>query len=211
MSAEVIVVLAVRLADEGGLKRVTMRRLASELSVTPMALYWHFADKDALIQAMAEHVVSDIVVVDSSDAPWPDRLRSILASTLPVLIAHPWLGHLRRRVIPTPNYLRIIETLLEVMQSAGYDDRRAVIAVDTVLDGVALLAGRIGDVPVLPAQGAGPDPSPREQLRALGPAGYPRLAAAAEALTSGDGPEAADLLIEILVRGVEAAAPGSRH
>src|SRR5690348_12640763 len=39
---------ALRLGDEEGVEAVTIRRLAQELGVTPMALYWHFKNKDDL-------------------------------------------------------------------------------------------------------------------------------------------------------------------
>src|SRR5690606_9351283 len=93
-------------------------------------------------------------------------------------------------------------------RDAGYDSRRAVTAVDTALDGIALLAGRIGDIAVLPTQQAAPEASALQQLRDLGPAGYPRIAESAEALTSPDEAEAGEFVIDVLVRGLEAAAPG---
>ena len=46
---------ALRLADAEGLEAVTIRRLAQELGVTPMALYWHFKNKDELLAATVEH------------------------------------------------------------------------------------------------------------------------------------------------------------
>jgi AcrR family transcriptional regulator len=210
LTAERIVSLAIRREDEAGLDGLTMRWLAAELSVTPMALYWHFANKDALIEAMAGRVAGEIVVEDLPDAPWPDRLRAVLAATLSVLIAHPWMGALRRRVVLTPDYLHVIETLLDIMHTAGYDAHDAVVAVDTALDGVALLAGRLGDKPVLPLPEDVTASSTRIALGDLDAQGYPRIAAAADALTSPDPPAARDLVIEILVRGIEGAGPSSR-
>jgi|Tabmets5t2r1_1033131.scaffolds.fasta_scaffold11322_3 TetR/AcrR family tetracycline transcriptional repressor len=206
LSTATIVALAIRLADDEGLDALTMRRLATELSVTPMALYWHFTDKNALLEAMAEHAVEGIVVADATDAPWQDRLRAALTSTLTVLAAHPWLTTMRRRVIRSPNYLRVIETLLDIMRTAGYDDRQAVIALDMVLDNVAQLATRISTAPTSPSADNSTAET-RAQLRALAAAGYPRIAAAAEPLTTPDDPTAADLIIDVLVRGLDANTP----
>ena len=44
LSREAIVSCAIALADAEGLAAVTIRRLASEQGVTPMAMYWHFND-----------------------------------------------------------------------------------------------------------------------------------------------------------------------
>ena len=47
-------------ADHGGLEALTMRSLADELGVAPMALYRHIANKDDLIDAMIDTVFSEI-------------------------------------------------------------------------------------------------------------------------------------------------------
>ncbi len=59
---------AIELADSEGLDAVTIRRLAQELGVSPMALYWHCADKDALLTAMSERLWDEIAA-DLDTAP----------------------------------------------------------------------------------------------------------------------------------------------
>ena len=51
---------AMQLADGAGLDALTIRKLANELGVTPMALYWHFRSKDELLDGLAERVWSEI-------------------------------------------------------------------------------------------------------------------------------------------------------
>src|SRR3954452_5854316 len=51
---------ALALADAEGIDAVTIRRLATDLGVTPMALYWHFQDKERLLDGVAELVLSQI-------------------------------------------------------------------------------------------------------------------------------------------------------
>jgi hypothetical protein len=48
LNREAIVTSAIALADAEGLDAVTIRRLAQDQAVTPMALYWHFRDKEKL-------------------------------------------------------------------------------------------------------------------------------------------------------------------
>src|SRR5690242_12718286 len=58
---------ALKLADAGGLDALTIRKLAQDLGVTPMALYWHFRSKDELLLGMAEQIWGEIDVnVDPS-------------------------------------------------------------------------------------------------------------------------------------------------
>ena len=51
---------AVALADEVGVESLSMRRLAQELGVVPMALYKHVANKDELFDGMIDVVVGEI-------------------------------------------------------------------------------------------------------------------------------------------------------
>src|SRR5215510_15883666 len=68
---------ALKLADAEGLDSVTIRRLAQELGVTPMALYWHFKNKDELLLGIADHVLSGVSANRSADDPWQPQLRAM--------------------------------------------------------------------------------------------------------------------------------------
>ena len=48
---------ALEIADRDGLDAVTIRAIAGRLSVTPMALYTYFSDKDALFEGMRDRAV----------------------------------------------------------------------------------------------------------------------------------------------------------
>src|SRR5215218_4637765 len=45
---------AMRLLEKGGQDTVTMRRVAKAVGVTPMAIYHHFPDRDALLRLLAD-------------------------------------------------------------------------------------------------------------------------------------------------------------
>ena len=55
-----IIDAALSLLDTYGLGDVTMRRVASSLGVAPGALYWHIANKQALIAALAQDIISPV-------------------------------------------------------------------------------------------------------------------------------------------------------
>ena len=60
INRESIIGAALSLLDSYGLGDVTMRRVASSLGVAPGALYWHIANKQALIAALAEEIISPV-------------------------------------------------------------------------------------------------------------------------------------------------------
>jgi len=59
LTRERIVAAAVRVADAEGLAQLSMRRIATELSASPMSLYRHVNGKDELLTAMQDNVISE--------------------------------------------------------------------------------------------------------------------------------------------------------
>ncbi|WP_435127232.1 TetR/AcrR family transcriptional regulator [Actinacidiphila sp. bgisy144] len=57
---EAIADSAIAIADVEGLEAVTIRRLAKQHNVTPTALYWHFKEKDQLLDGMAERLFANV-------------------------------------------------------------------------------------------------------------------------------------------------------
>src|SRR6187431_1791712 len=80
---------AVTLADEVGIEALSMRRLANELGVVPMALYKHVANKEQLLDGMVDVLVSEI----EPPAPglaWKAALREQVLTARRALLGHPW-------------------------------------------------------------------------------------------------------------------------
>ena len=63
LSREQVLSTALELLDEVGLDHLTMRRLATALSVQNGATYWHFRSKQALLEAMADTLLDRKSVV----------------------------------------------------------------------------------------------------------------------------------------------------
>src|SRR5262249_45572775 len=117
---------AIALADAEGLDALTIRRLARELQVTPMALYWHFRDKDELLDALASEIWSEIDTDVEAGAPWPAQLQALLESLVQVLRAHLSVSRLLMAGDKqSPAMLRATEVMLEVLRRAGFDARHA--------------------------------------------------------------------------------------
>lgn len=85
-----VLAAGVSLADREGLDVLSMRRLAADLGVVPMALYKHVADKNDLIAGMIDLVVSGYAQ-PAADLPWRDEVRRRILAARDALLEHPWL------------------------------------------------------------------------------------------------------------------------
>ena len=64
---------ALALGDAEGLEAVTIRRMRHELGVTPMALYWHFRNKEELLAGLADQIWAELDTDVDPSAAWPTR------------------------------------------------------------------------------------------------------------------------------------------
>lgn len=62
---------ALETLDAYGFADLSMRRLASSLGVQPGALYWHFANKQTLLMAVAEVILRPVTTAAAAPEPRP--------------------------------------------------------------------------------------------------------------------------------------------
>src|SRR3954466_10245177 len=77
LSRERIVDASFRLLEQDGWDALSMRRLAQELDVWPMAVYRYFRDKDELVDALVDHAAG-AMEPPAVEGDWRDRLRGVL-------------------------------------------------------------------------------------------------------------------------------------
>jgi AcrR family transcriptional regulator len=88
ISRESVLAAALRLADEQGLDAVTMHAVAKCLRVTPMALYRHVDDKNALLDGLVEVLLGECPL-PPPDVPWDERLTALAAGIRDTARRHP--------------------------------------------------------------------------------------------------------------------------
>src|SRR5438132_11791316 len=102
LSRDRVLRAAVALADNVGIEALSMRKLAEELGVVPMALYKHVASKEELLDGMIDVVVGEI------DPPvlgtgWKSGVRHRILSARQSLLRHPWASRgIQSQENPTP-------------------------------------------------------------------------------------------------------------
>lgn len=115
-----IIEAGVRLADEGGLEAVSMRRLAEGLGVQAMSLYHHLAGREALLDGMVDAVFEEIEP-PAPGAPWRAAMRERARSARAALLRHPWaVALMDSRSAPGPNTLRHHDAVLGCLRRGGF-------------------------------------------------------------------------------------------
>jgi AcrR family transcriptional regulator len=134
LSRERVLSAAIAHADAGGFEALSMRKLAEELDVAPMALYRHVASKDDLVDGMVDVVYGEIEL-PAAGADWKIAMRERAISLRDGLARHRWaIGLMESRRNPGPATLRHHDAVLGNLRAGGFDIVMAAHAY-SVLDG----------------------------------------------------------------------------
>jgi AcrR family transcriptional regulator len=120
LSRERVLETAVTFADRHGLEALSMRKLADELSVAAMSLYYHVPNKVELVDGMIDIVFGEIeppsLVLD-----WKTAMRRRAVSTRDALNRHRWaVGQMEGRSTHGPANLRLHNDVLGCLRAAGF-------------------------------------------------------------------------------------------
>jgi AcrR family transcriptional regulator len=141
LSRDQVLRAAILLADEGGLESVSMRKLGQALRVEAMSLYKHVANKDDILDGIADLVVGDFEV-PSGDVGWKSAVRQGAISAHQVLLLHPWASSLiESRTNAGPARMRYLDAVIGLLSAAGFPLPiviRAIMALDSHTYGFVL-------------------------------------------------------------------------
>jgi len=202
LNRERILRTAIRLADEGGLESVSMRRIGQALRVEAMSLYKHVANKDDILDGVADLVTSDFEV-PANDVDWKTAIRRSAISAHGILLRHPWASSLiESRVNAGPARLRYLDAIIGILVAAGFPMPtvlRAIMALDSHTYGFVLqeLAWPF-DVEHAPEAAAA-------FARGLPAGEYPNVLAMAEMVTTAPGgvPVDFEFGLDLILDGLE--------
>ncbi len=174
LSREKVLCGAVAVADAGGIAALTIRSLAQELGVKPMAVYHYVDNKDEILDGIVDTVFSDIAL-PSPTGDWRAQMRLRAHSARDVLRRHPWaIGLLESRTSPGPATLRHHDAVIATLRTAGFSlalTAHAYAVIDSYTYGFALQEAGLpfDDDPSSVADVAEPF------LQRFDPADYPHL------------------------------------
>lgn len=131
LSTEAFLTAALQLAEEAGeLQQLSLRKLGKALNVDPTAVYRYFPNKEALITAMGERIVYDLLPAEADMAgDWRSRIKALaqcayrVCSTYPSISIHlPASPHIR-----TPVGDQVMELGYQALTDAGLSDEHVVL------------------------------------------------------------------------------------
>jgi AcrR family transcriptional regulator len=191
--------------DAEGLDAVTMRRIATDLGTGPASLYAHVADKDELVAALLDRVISEVPLPERIEPErWQDQLRQLIIDGRAAFGRHRDIARASMGFIPTGQHALVASNMmLGIMLEGGVEPRVAAYAIDILALYMTAYAYE-DSLENAPSKTHTEDF--HEQLQAFFTAlpadRLPYLVAMAEPLTGGDGNERFEFGLDLLIRGI---------
>jgi AcrR family transcriptional regulator len=210
LSRERIVTAAIDMIEQHGVEAVSMRRIAGELSCGVMSLYNHVPSKAALLDAVAERVMSGIEFTAVPGAGWEDQVRAQARAFRAIARRYPRCTMV---VVSRPTTsvtgLRPIENALATLREAGFGGTEAVLIMRAFVG--FILGSLLREVGVTPALG---DAHARysaqlTQRVELDPAEFPQVTNLTAELTRHDPDTDFEFGLDLLVHAIAALLPAT--
>ncbi len=127
LNPERIAKAALEYIDEHGLEAMSVRNLGAVLSVEGMALYKHFPSKEAILDAVAELLVLELVVAAPTKESWRSRASRVAQDYRAISRRHPKaFPLLAMRRFTTPRALALLDRIFFALMADGLTARQAV-------------------------------------------------------------------------------------
>jgi AcrR family transcriptional regulator len=128
LSDQQIIDTSLDLIRRDGADRFSMRKLAKELGVTPMAVYYYVSNKDALFERVADAVLARVPRPEPSGRDWRAELKATALHGFRLLSQYPGLsGQIIKRP-PTQQTEALARYGIAIMVAAGVDRTAAALA-----------------------------------------------------------------------------------
>lgn len=124
---------ALILLNREGIEGLTMRKLADALNIKAASLYWHFSNKQALLEGMADHIVAAVAVDFQYNNNWITNLIEITSQLRNALLQHRDAARVfAGTYVVSDNVLRINNALIKTFMQTGISVEKAASCTMTV-------------------------------------------------------------------------------
>ncbi|WP_040854096.1 TetR/AcrR family transcriptional regulator [Nocardia niigatensis] len=129
LSREQIVSEALALLDTEGYDALSMRKLGSRLNAGATSLYTHVANKDEILELAIDEAFGDVRTPTAIEPEnWRADLLGLGKDVRAAVLRHPWISIAitgAGLAYLGPNLLRASDTMLAILEAAGFDDATA--------------------------------------------------------------------------------------
>lgn len=187
---------AMQLVSADGEEALTMRRLGDMLGVKAMALYNHFADKEAILDAVAGLALARFPAVPAK-GPWKSRIKALCRGIRSIALDQPNLFRVAMsRPAPPSGALFQIESALSALADAGLAPAVRAAAYHTLR--LYVRAYCLWEIDELGRNGGA------AELGRLATA-YPHTAAAVQQISNSDRERQFEAGLDLILRGLQAS------
>jgi AcrR family transcriptional regulator len=198
-----IIAAAMDLIERDGVEAISMRRLASELGCGVMSLYNHVPSKSALLDGVADAVMSGIEITLVPGGGWQEQVRAQARAFRQIARAHPRCAMIVVSRPPSSAAMaRPVEGALATLREAGFGGHDAVRIVRAF--GAYIVGSLLREVGVAPALADSDSDVHRPYLRA---ADFPHVTALAAELTGADQDADFEFGLDLLMHAIAALHP----
>ncbi|MCX2710707.1 TetR/AcrR family transcriptional regulator [Mycolicibacterium sp. J2] len=203
LSTQRITDAAIEILDEHGEDALTFRALAARLATGSGAIYHHIADKNTLLAAAADTVVSRALAVVHDDVEPAAAIRSMALELFDTFDAHPWVGaQLHRR--PWSALLQIVEGIGGRLGALGVPQRAQFNSASALVNYILGVAGQnAAHAQIAGADRTGFLADVAAQWTRGDPARYPFVHRVAAQLADHDDREQYVAAIDLILAGIE--------
>jgi len=142
LSRERIIDAAIELLDAAGEPGLTFRALSERLATGPGALYWHVANKEALLLAACDAVVAGALQGLADGLAPADTLRELAGRLFDTLDAHPWVGSALIQAAGQGPTVHLLEALGQPVQALGVPPAAQWAAASTLMHYILGVGGQ---------------------------------------------------------------------
>jgi AcrR family transcriptional regulator len=123
LSVDAVVAAAISLADEAGLRALTMRAVADRLSISPMSLYTYVPGKAELLDLMVDSLYLAMPRPALPAGRWRKSVRAVADQNRALLGEHPWVAQVSTSRPPLgPGLMAKYEYELGAFDDLGLSD-----------------------------------------------------------------------------------------
>jgi len=209
LTQELIVQESLRLLDEHGAAGFSLPKLGRALGADPTAVYRHFASKDDLVLAIADHLIEEALGEISPQECWVDTVIEVARRLRRTCRAHPAAASLSAcRTTQRPAEMRVVNVLIGAVLAAGFEGAQAAVIYRALGDFALAWAG--GEADFLSLDERSQETDRAAWARAyfgVGPAKYPNIWRIREELPGIEDDDIFETILSLVIGGLIGRAP----